>query len=85
MNSMKREDFLIECRKAAFDYIGESGFSIISTEEAFGDLYDRIMASFIDGACDWMMSFQNGEGAYPLYDFAGNLRKAMEDIYRERL
>lgn len=27
--------------------------------------------------CEWMINFKNGNGEFPLYDFVGNLRKAM--------
>ena len=33
----------------------------------------------IDKACEWMMNFKNGAGEFPLYDYIGNFRKAMEE------
>ena len=33
----------------------------------------------MDFVCEWMTNFKNGNGEFPLYDFVGNLRKAMEE------
>lgn len=45
-----------------------------------------IKKSFEDGAyymlekvLDFMRTFQNGKGEFPLYDYIGNVRKAMEE------
>ena len=45
-----------------------------------------IKKSFEDGAyymlekvLDFMRTFQNGNGEFPLYDYIGNVRKAMEE------
>lgn len=33
----------------------------------------------IEKACEWMTNFKTGNGEFPLYDFVGNFRKAMEE------
>lgn len=33
----------------------------------------------IDKTCEWMKDFKTGDGEFPLYNFVGNLRKAMEN------
>ena len=35
--------------------------------------------TMIEKACDWMMNFKNAAGEFPLYDYVGNFRKAMEE------
>ena len=40
--------------------------------------YDQ-KAIYIDKACECMMNFKNGAGEFPLYDYVGNFRKAMEE------
>ena len=33
----------------------------------------------IEKACEWMMKFKIANGEFPLYDYVGNFRKAMEE------
>lgn len=41
--------------------------------------FDAGYKDAMDFALDWMKNFRNGNGEFPLYDFVGNLRKAMEE------
>lgn len=42
-----------------------------SFEEGADYMLDRVL--------DYMRNFQNGQGEFPLYDYIGNIRKAMEE------
>ena len=33
----------------------------------------------VEKACEWMRNFKNDKGEFPLYDYIGNFRKAMEE------
>ena len=35
--------------------------------------------TMIDKVCEWLMNFKNAAGEFPLYDYVGNFRKAMEE------
>ncbi len=41
--------------------------------------FDAGYKDAMDFVCEWMTNFKNGNGEFPLYDFVGNLRKAMEE------
>ena len=47
--------------------------------EAFEEGAEWEHNRFVDKACEWMMNFKNGNGEFPLYDYVGNFRKAMEE------
>ena len=34
--------------------------------------------TMIEKSCEWMMNFKNAAGEFPLYDYVGDFRKAME-------
>lgn len=59
-----------------------------NTLKIFGELSDftDVTEGFINGAewmleqvLDFMRDFKNGQGEFPLYDYIGNVRKAMEE------
>lgn len=60
-------------RKDGYDEIMSQMSDII------GKCYNTGYKDAMDFACEWMTNFQNGNGDFPLYDFVGNLRKAMEE------
>lgn len=47
--------------------------------DIIGKCYNTGYKDAMDFAIDWMTNFKNGNGEFPLYDFVGNLRKAMEE------
>ena len=61
-------------------YIGhprevDEGYEVSMRRDAYAQGYKDA----IDKACDWMMNFKNAAGEFPLYDYVGNFRKAMEE------
>ena len=45
----------------------------------FSDAIEWARKQTINEACEWMMNFKNTAEEYPLYDYVGNFRKAMEE------
>lgn len=60
-------------RKDGYDEIMSQMHDII--DKCYNTGYKDAM----DFVCEWMKNFRNGDGEFPLYDFVGNLRKAMEE------
>lgn len=60
-------------RKDGYDEIMSQMSDII------GKCYNTGYKDAMDFVCEWMINFKNGNGEFPLYDFVGNLRKAMEE------
>jgi len=40
---------------------------------------ERTKREMIEKAAEWMRNFKDGQGNFPLYDYVGNLKQAMED------
>lgn len=58
----------------------------MTQEEIIKRANEAVTKSYEDGAnymlervLDFMRTFQNGQGEFPLYDYIGNVRKAMEE------
>lgn len=45
----------------------------------YSDAIEWARKQTIDEVCEWMMNFKNAAEQFPLYDYVGNFRKAMED------
>ena len=45
----------------------------------YSDAIEWARKQTIDEVCEWMMNFKNAVGEFPLYDYVGNFRKAMEE------
>ena len=45
----------------------------------YSDAIEWARKQTINEACEWMMNFKNAAGQFPLYDYVGNFRKAMEE------
>ena len=45
----------------------------------YSDAIEWSRKQTIDEVCEWMMNFKNAAGQFPLYDYVGNFRKAMEE------
>lgn len=45
----------------------------------WADEHPRSNMVDIEDVCEWMHNFQNSKGEYPLYDYVGNFRKAIEN------
>ena len=45
----------------------------------FSDAIEWARKQTIDEMCEWMTNFKNAAGQFPLYDYVGNFRKAMEE------
>ena len=46
---------------------------------AIKDAYRNGAQDMLESVLDFMRNFQNGSGEFPLYDYIGNVRKAMEE------
>lgn len=40
---------------------------------------ERTKREMIEKAAEWMRNFKDGQGNFPLYDYVGNFKKAMQD------
>ena len=45
----------------------------------YSDAIEWARKQTIDEVCEWIMNFKNAAGQFPLYDYVGNFRKAMEE------
>ena len=45
----------------------------------YSDAIEWARKQTIDEMCEWMTNFKNAAGQFPLYDYVGNFRKAMEE------
>ena len=48
-------------------------------EKTFKEAVEWADKTMIEKACELMMNFKNAAGEFPLYDYVGNFRKAMEE------
>lgn len=72
------------------DYISRRGFDIPwndcdvfvderEIERTVGNVLKWADTTMLERVFDFMRTFQNGNGEFPLYDYIGNIRKAMEE------
>ena len=72
------------------DYISRRGFDIPwndcdvfvderEIERTVGNVLKWADTTMLERVLDFMRTFQNGNGEFPLYDYIGNIRKAMEE------
>lgn len=61
------------------EYSTDGGWSTESDYEAIKDAYRNGAQDMLERVLDFMRTFQDGSGNYPLYDYIGNVRKAMEE------
>lgn len=40
---------------------------------------ERTKREMIEKAVEWMRNFKDGQGNFPLYDYVGNFKQAMQD------
>ena len=59
------------------EYSTDGGWSTESDYEAIKDAYRNGAQDMLGRVLDFMRTFQNGNGEFPLYDYIGNVRKAM--------
>ena len=73
-------------KKSAFTTIGAAGWYLKNGKgtPTFSDAIEWARKQTIDEVCEWMMNFKNAAGQFPLYDYVGNFRKTMEDLYGKR-
>ena len=62
-----------------FEEIGLSQHSIDRVSEIIAEKLTEQREIDIDKACERMMNFKNVAGEFPLYDYVGNFRKALEE------
>lgn len=60
------------------EYSTDGGWSTESDYEAIKDAYRNGAQDMLERVLDFMRTFQNENGEFPLYDYIGNVRKAME-------
>ena len=61
------------------EYSTDGGWSTESDYEAIKDAYRNGAQDMLERVLDFMRTFQNGSGNYPLYDYIGNVKKAIEE------
>ena len=62
-----------------FEEIGLSKHSIARVYEIIAEKLIEQREIDINKACERMMNFKNADGEFPLYDYVGNFRKALEE------
>lgn len=70
----------------AHEYADENRIEFVDNRGEYDSTYFDIRDSYIDGAeymlnrvLTFMRNFKNGQGECPLYDYIGNVCKAMEE------
>ena len=61
------------------EYSTDGYWSTETDHEAIKDAYRNGAQDMLERVLDFMRNFQNGSGEFPLYDYIGNVRKAMEE------
>lgn len=78
---MSREEIVnnigYQMTMAAKEYIEKHEFA--DAMDAFEAGAEWMQKQMIDKACEWMMNLKIANGEFPLYDYVGNFRKAMEE------
>lgn len=54
-------------------------FQNVKGAPTFSDAIEWSRKQTIEEVCEWMMNFKIGSGEFPLYNYVGNFRKAMEE------
>lgn len=71
---MTKTEQLAENYRQSFRGAGNH-ISSMDIKRSFENGADNMLARVLD----FMRTFQNGNGEFPLYDYIGNVRKAMEE------
>lgn len=61
------------------EWVGDNYWQVENDYEDIKDAYRNGAQDMLERVLDFMRNFKNGEGNYPLYDYIGNVRKAMEE------
>ena len=61
------------------EYSTDGGWSTESDYKAIKDAYKNGAQDMLERVLDFMRTFQNGNGEFPLYDYIDNVRNAMEE------
>jgi hypothetical protein len=61
------------------EYSTDGGWSTETDYEDIKDAYRNGAQDMLERVLDFMRNFKDGSGNYPLYDYIGNVRKAMEE------
>ena len=61
------------------EYSTDGGWSTESDYEAIRAAYEDGAQDMLERVLDFMRNFKDGNRNYPLYDYIGNVRKAMEE------
>ena len=76
----KTEQLAKEYAQANYnEWVGDNWWQDENDYEAIKDAYRNGAYDMLERVLDFMRTFQNGSGNYPLYDYIGNVRKAMEN------
>ena len=61
------------------EWVGDNWRQDESNYEDIKDAYRNGAQDMLERVLDFMRNFQNSSGEFPLYDYIGNVRKAMEE------
>ena len=61
------------------EYSTEGGWCVESDYTHIEKAYMNGAQNMLERVLDFMRNFKNGNGEFPLYDYIGNVRKAMEE------
>jgi hypothetical protein len=61
------------------EWVGDNYWQVENDYEDIKDAYKNGAQDMLERVLDFMRNFQNGSGEFPLYDYIGNVRKAMEE------
>ena len=61
------------------EWAGDNYWQVENDYEDIKDAYINGAQDMLERVLDFMKNFQNGSGEFPLYDYIGNVRKAMEE------
>ena len=79
----RRNEIMEEAEKHMYDWgVDVDRFDvpdIFAKGAEWADEHPRSNMVDIEDVCEWMHNFQNSKGEYPLYDYVGNFRKAIEN------
>lgn len=77
---------MTKLEKRASDYAYENYIDYVDAWGEHDSDFHEIKDAYVDGAeymlqrvLTFMRTFQNGSGEFPLYDYIGNVNKAMEE------
>jgi hypothetical protein len=77
---------MTKLEKRASDYSYENYIDYVDAWGEHNNTFHDIKDAYVDGAeymlrrvLTFMRTFQNGNGEFPLYDYIGNVREAMEE------